>query len=80
MDRMAKKRPRDFNQLAYRVMLESTGQVSKDDPDAKPKNPAAVELGRLGGLKGGKARAVKLSREQRSAIAAKAGRTRRNKS
>lgn len=44
-------------------------------PDAEPpkeKNPAAVALGRLGGLKGGKARAAKLSAEQRHAIAKKA--------
>lgn len=48
-------------------------------PDAEPrkaakkkpakKNPAAVALGRLGGLKGGKARAAKLSAEQRAEIA-----------
>jgi hypothetical protein len=38
----------------------------------KEKNPAAVALGRLGGLKGGKARANKLTAEQRSAIAKKA--------
>lgn len=37
------------------------------------KNPAAVALGRLGGLKGGKARAAALSPEIRSAIARKAG-------
>jgi hypothetical protein len=47
-------------------------------PDAEPaqakpgKNPAAVALGRLGGLKGGKARAAKLTAEQRRAIARKA--------
>lgn len=42
----------------------------------KKNNPAAVELGRLGGLKGGKARAAKLSKEKRSAIAKKAVQTR----
>ena len=42
----------------------------------KRKNKAAQELGRLGGLKGGKARAKALSPEQRKAIAAKAGRAR----
>jgi len=40
------------------------------------KNPAAVELGRLGGKKGGKARAAALSSEERSAIASKAGKAR----
>ena len=39
---------------------------------ARQKNPAAVALGRLGGLKGGKARAAKLSAEERSAIARQA--------
>lgn len=42
---------------------------SKDDP---PKNPAAVALGRLGGLKGGKARAEALSPKKRKEIARKA--------
>lgn len=47
-------------------------------PDAEPaaakpeKNPAAVALGRLGGLKGGKARAAKLLPAKRKAIAKKA--------
>jgi hypothetical protein len=51
-------------------------------PDAEPqaekpeKNPAAVSLGRLGGLKGGKARAAKLSAKQRSAIAKAAAKKR----
>ena len=42
-----------------------------EDPDAG-KNKAAVALGRLGGMKGGRARAGKLSPEQRKAIASKA--------
>ena len=48
-------------------------------PDAEPKpekNPAAVALGRLGGLKGGKARAAKLSAEQRRQIATNAAKSR----
>jgi hypothetical protein len=73
----SKKRPRDVNQLAYQIMLESTGQDPKYEPPAeKPKNPAAVALGRLGGLKGGKARAAKLSRRKRSQIAARAAKVR----
>ena len=48
------KRPRDTNQLAKWVVDQSVGELS--DPNAG-KNPAAVELGRLGGLEGGKARA-----------------------
>jgi hypothetical protein len=48
-------------------------------PDAEPpkeKNPAAVALGRLGGLKGGKARAEKLTAKKRSEIAKKAAKVR----
>lgn len=51
-------------------------------PDAEPqeaqhkKNPAAVALGRLGGLKGGKARAASLTKKRRSEIAKKAAMTR----
>lgn len=42
------------------------------------KNPAAVALGRMGGLKGGKARAAKLSPAKRKAIAKKAAKARWN--
>ena len=75
---MAKERPRDPNQLAYRIMLESTGQApvyNPADEEAK-KNPAAVALGRLGGLKGGKARAKALPKKRRVAIAAAAAKAR----
>jgi hypothetical protein len=82
-ERSSKQRPRDPNQLAYQIMLESTGQAPKFDPtrpELKPidpaKNPHAVALGRLGGLKGGEARAAALSPRKRSAIAAKAARAR----
>jgi hypothetical protein len=64
-------------------MLESTGQAPKFDraqPQPKPmdpaKNPHAVALGRLGGLKGGEARAAALSPRKRSQIAAKAAKAR----
>ena len=69
------KRPRDANKLAKNIVGLSVG----DDVDADPdygKNPAAVTLGRLGGLKGGKARAQKLSKKRRSEIAKKAAETR----
>lgn len=63
-----------MNSIAFRVMQEATGQAPKS---AEPeKNPAAVALGRLGGLKGGAARAAKLSDKKRSAIAKKAAKTR----
>jgi hypothetical protein len=77
MPERSKTRPRDPNELAYRIMLESTGQVPKTEPPAmKKKNPAAVALGRLGGLKGGVARAAALGPKKRSAIAAKAAKAR----
>jgi hypothetical protein len=72
------KRPRDPNALAYQIMLESTGQAPKYVPDAPDpaKNPHAVALGKLGGLKGGAARAAALSPKKRSQIAAKAAKAR----
>lgn len=69
-------RPRDPNQLAHQIMLESTGQAPKFLPEEPPKNPHAVALGRLGGLKGGVARAAALSPKKRSQIATKAAKKR----
>jgi hypothetical protein len=62
---MAKK---DLNQLAKFI----TEQATNEDTEKPVKNEAAVALGRLGGLKGGKARAASLTAEQRSMIAANA--------
>jgi hypothetical protein len=77
---MAKRSRGDFNQTAYQVMLESTGQAPKLADEPEPvKNPAAVALGRLGGLKGGKARAATLSPRKRSQVAAKAAKARWHK-
>jgi hypothetical protein len=69
-----RKHPRDedFNQAAFRVVKQATEQ---QDPD-RPKNPAAVALGKLGASKGGKARAAKLSAARRKAIAKKAAKER----
>lgn len=76
-----KKLPRDANSLAARIVAMSTGQPEPEitgevkqqlAKPAKEKNPAAVALGRLGGLKGGKARAQSLDAEQRREIAKKA--------
>jgi hypothetical protein len=73
----SKTRPRDPNQLAHQVFLESIGELPKTEPPAlKPKNPAAVALGKLGGLKGGAARAAALTSKKRSQIAAKAAKAR----
>lgn len=69
------RRPRDPNQLAKLIVDIVTGDASQSDPlPATPdiRNPAAVALGRLGGLKGGKARAAKLTAKRRSEIARKA--------
>jgi hypothetical protein len=76
--RPSKKRPRDLNQLAASIVASATG----DEPAEKPstKNPAAVALGRLGGQKGGKARATKLTPEQRSEAAKLAATARWKKS
>ena len=65
------KRPRDPNQLAKLVADIATGEVEDEAPD-DGKNPAAVELGRKGGLKGGKARAESMTPEQRSEAAKRA--------
>lgn len=64
-------RPRDANQLAKLITDLATGQAKEADPD-EGKNPAAVALGRLGGAKGGKARAEALTRKRRTEIARKA--------
>jgi hypothetical protein len=76
-----KKRPTDLNKLAAQIVAEATGQEPAQDitSPAKEKNPAAVALGRLGGLKGGRARAEKLSAKKRKAIAKKAADARWNK-
>jgi len=71
------KRPRDPIQLAKLIGDIATGQVEdREEGDEKQKNPAAVELGRLGGKKGGKARAAKLTKKRRAEIARKAARAR----
>jgi hypothetical protein len=65
-------RPTDPNQLAALIVSEATGGPQKPAEPKAEKNPAAVALGRLGGLKGGKARAERLSPAKRKAIAKKA--------
>jgi hypothetical protein len=77
-----KKRPKDIAQLAYQIVQEATQEVKQEEPAPTPtqdKNPAAVALGRLGGLKGGKARAEKLSATKRKEIARKAAKARWDK-
>ena len=74
----------DVAQNALRVVEEAIGATLAAEPKkpiqfpAKPKkkNPAAVALGKLGGVKGGKARAAKLSAERKKAIAQHAAQAR----
>jgi hypothetical protein len=71
MPERSRKRPRDPNQLGKLIVDIATGDVEDTAPD-DGKNPAAVELGRKGGLKGGKARAAKMTPKERSASARRA--------
>jgi hypothetical protein len=75
-DRSRKKRPRDINALAAAIVAEATDEDREPEDPYEGKNPAAVELGRQGGLKGGRARAEKLTAEQRSEIARRAANAR----
>ena len=61
---------RDVNQFAKNIIDQMTGDAPRQLPPTK--NPAAVELGRRGGLKGGKARAASLSAKKRKEIAKRA--------
>lgn len=72
-----KKSHPDINELAKSIVDRATGETPEPEPSEK--NPAAVALGRLGGLKGGKARAEKLSPEERKEIARKAAQKRWSK-
>jgi len=75
-----KKQPSDINLLAAQIVEAATGPAEEPTTTTQPeKNPAAVALGRLGGLKGGKARAAKLTPKKRSQIAKKAAKARWDK-
>jgi hypothetical protein len=71
MPKRSSKPTEDENQTAARVVAAAT-----EPTEPQKKNPHAVALGRKGGQKGGKARAAKLSKKRRSAIAKKAARAR----
>lgn len=77
----------DINETVFRVFKASVGEdnvpsktleTEGSEIGTSSKNPAAVEIGRLGGLKGGRLRAEKLSSERRSEIAKNAAQTRWN--
>ncbi len=69
----------DTNEIAFRVVSQSTSEPIPITKGKKPKNPAAVALGRLGGKKGGRARAEKLDPARRREIASDAARKRWHK-
>jgi hypothetical protein len=78
---MRKRTPKpgeDVNEAAFDIVKKATEK--SDEPESRPpeakKNPAAVALGRLGGAKGGPARAKALSKKRRAEIARKAARAR----
>jgi hypothetical protein len=78
------KKPKDVNALAASIVEDATteerAQAPVPPPAKKPtKNPAAVALGKLGGQKGGPARAKSLSAERRADIARRAARARWSK-
>jgi hypothetical protein len=73
-DRSRNRRPTDLNQLAAAIVADATGEAPAEEK--RKKNPAAVALGRLGGLKGGPARKAKLSAKRRKEIAKKAAQVR----
>ncbi|MBI2303283.1 MAG: hypothetical protein HYU86_00855 [Chloroflexi bacterium] len=79
--RSSKKKEHDFAVTAFRVVQEATGEESEaqtttqetlKEPSPEERHAAAVMLGRIGGTKGGKARAAKLTPEERREIAKKA--------
>jgi hypothetical protein len=69
------KRPRDPNQLAKLIVDIATGEV-EDTMSQSKRHPPEIVRGRAGGLVGGDARAKSLSAKKRSAIAAKAAKSR----
>lgn len=68
--------PKDINQIAFEVVQKAIGAIPKEEPINPEKSQAAVTLGRLGGLRGGYARAAKLTPEKRKEIAKKAAEAR----
>ena len=78
--RSSKKKEHDFAVTAFRIVQEATSEdekaKAKPEPTAEERHDAAVMLGRKGGQKGGKARAEKLTPEQRREIARKAAASR----
>ena len=76
MQKRSSNKKGDINVLAKSIVDDATTEELLDKTAEHGKNPAAVLLGRLGGLKGGKARAASLSAEKRSEIAKNAANAR----
>ena len=77
---MTAKRPRDPAQLAKLMIDIASGEVEDRETESPSgKDAAAVSLGRRGGLKGGVARAAKMTPDRRAEIAAKAAKARWHK-
>jgi hypothetical protein len=78
MPERSRKRPRDVNELASEIVREATEEQSGNETPVTDdgKNAAAVALGRRGGLKGGRARAERMTPEQRSEAARRAAQSR----
>jgi hypothetical protein len=74
MSAKSPKHPRDPNQLAKAIIDIATGQKPDRDPtpEEEGKDPAAIERGPKGGLRGGKTRSANMTPEQRAEIARKA--------
>ena len=68
--------PRDTNQLAAMITSMAIGDAPAETQLPDGRNPAAVALGKLGGLKGGKARAKAMTKKERSEAAQKAAKAR----
>lgn len=79
-DRSSKKPPPDDENVAAKAVADRIIEQTEDGPPPPEKNPAAVALGRLGGKKGGPARAAKLTPKERQSIAKKAAQARWAKS
>ena len=72
--------PRDPSKLAKKIVDLATSEEPEEEPDEdEGKDPAAVALGRKGGLKGGRARAKAMTVEERSKAALKAAKARWSK-
>ena len=72
--------PRDLNQLAHKTLQIAIGEDVEPEKPSEAKDPAAVALGRKGGLKGGKARWKGVSKKDRTKLARKAAKSRWSRS